>query len=114
MTDIPNFDPTQLPFWDIYEREKTAATIQVGGTLGGEFTAGLSGGQRKLLLFELIYQRTISSELHPPPDDKIKEKNSQPGQLQLIVLDEPFAGALQPQHDDTDKDKQLREPQWIV
>ena len=42
--------------------------------MAGEFTAGLSGGQRKLLLFELISQRTASqSEL-------------------LIVLDEPFAG----------------------
>jgi hypothetical protein len=38
------------------------------------FSAGLSGGQRKLLLFELIYQRTASqSDL-------------------LLVLDEPFAG----------------------
>lgn len=35
---------------------------------------GLSGGQRKLLLFELIYQRTASQ-------DNL-----------LIVLDEPFAG----------------------
>ena len=42
--------------------------------MAGEFTAGLSGGQRKLLLFELIFQRTVTqSEL-------------------LIVLDEPFAG----------------------
>ena len=36
--------------------------------------AGLSGGQRKLLLFELIFQRTASQ-------DNL-----------LIVLDEPFAG----------------------
>ena len=36
--------------------------------------AGLSGGQRKLLLFELIYQRTATQE------------------NLLIVLDEPFAG----------------------
>ena len=42
--------------------------------MAGQFTAGLSGGQRKLLLFELICQRTASqSDL-------------------LIVLDEPFAG----------------------
>ena len=42
--------------------------------MAGEFTAGLSGGQRKLLLFELIYQRTASqADL-------------------LLVLDEPFAG----------------------
>lgn len=42
--------------------------------MAGEFTAGLSGGQRKMLLFELIYQRTL------------EQKNL------LIVLDEPFAG----------------------
>ena len=42
--------------------------------MAGEFTAGLSGGQRKLLLFEIICQRTASqSDL-------------------TIVLDEPFAG----------------------
>jgi GTPase SAR1 family protein len=35
---IPNFDPTKLPFWDVYEREGTASTIQVGGTMAGEFT----------------------------------------------------------------------------
>lgn len=71
---IPNFDPTKLPYWEIYENEGTAQTIKVGGTMAGEFTAGLSGGQRKLMLFELICQRTANqSEL-------------------LIVLDEPFAG----------------------
>eukprot|EP00592_Proboscia_alata_P006085 CAMPEP_0194354426 /NCGR_PEP_ID=MMETSP0174-20130528/2598_1 /TAXON_ID=216777 /ORGANISM="Proboscia alata, Strain PI-D3" /LENGTH=190 /DNA_ID=CAMNT_0039123381 /DNA_START=439 /DNA_END=1008 /DNA_ORIENTATION=- len=42
--------------------------------MAGEFTQGLSGGQRKLLLFELIYQRTMT------------QSNL------LIVLDEPFAG----------------------
>lgn len=42
--------------------------------MAGEFTAGLSGGQRKLLLFELIYQRVMA------------QKDL------LIVLDEPFAG----------------------
>jgi hypothetical protein len=42
--------------------------------MAGEFTAGFSGGQRKMLLFELIYQRTKHlSDL-------------------LICLDEPFAG----------------------
>jgi GTPase SAR1 family protein len=71
---IPNFDPKSLPYWDIYEREGKADTIRVGGTMGGEFTAGLSGGQRKLLLFELISQRF----------------KSQKGLL--ICLDEPFAG----------------------
>lgn len=71
---IPNFDPTQLPYWHIYENEKKANTIKAGGTMAGEFTAGLSGGQRKLLLFELIYQRTVNQDNN------------------LLVLDEPFAG----------------------
>ena len=35
---IPHFDPKQLPYWDIYEREGKAATIQVGGTMAGQFT----------------------------------------------------------------------------
>lgn len=74
VNDIPNFDPSRLPYWDIYEREGTADSIKVGGTMAGQFTAGLSGGQRKLLLFELICQRTASQS-------KL-----------LIVLDEPFAG----------------------
>mmetsp|Transcript_17597 Transcript_17597/g.36757 ORF Transcript_17597/g.36757 Transcript_17597/m.36757 type:complete len:506 (+) Transcript_17597:219-1736(+) len=71
---IPNFDPTKLPYWDIYERENKANSIIVGGTIAGQFMAGLSGGQRKLLIFELIFQRTA------PQSDL------------LIVLDEPFAG----------------------
>ncbi|GAX26987.1 hypothetical protein FisN_9Lh293 [Fistulifera solaris] len=74
VSKIPNFDPTRLPYWDIYEREGTASSIKVGGTMAGEFTAGLSGGQRKLLLFELVAQRIAS------------QNNL------LIVLDEPFAG----------------------
>jgi hypothetical protein len=45
--------------------------------MAGIFTAGLSGGQRKLLLFELIYQRTSS------------QNNL------LLVLDEPFAGVTE-------------------
>ena len=74
VTKIPNFDPTELPFWDIYEKEGKASKIQIGGTMAGEFTAGLSGGQRKLLLFELVRQRVAKqSDL-------------------LIALDEPFAG----------------------
>lgn len=74
VSKIPNFDPTKLPYWDIYVKEGKADSIKVGGTMAGEFTAGLSGGQRKLLLFELICQRTASqSDL-------------------LLVLDEPFAG----------------------
>jgi hypothetical protein len=75
ITQIPRFDPTKLPFWDIYVNEGTSANIVAGGTMAGEFTAGLSGGQRKILLFELIVQRA-----------------SQSGQQLLIVLDEPFAG----------------------
>lgn len=74
VTKIPNFDPSRLPYWEIYENEGIAKSIKVGGTMAGEFTAGLSGGQRKLLLFELIYQRT-------------KDQNDL-----LLVLDEPFAG----------------------
>jgi hypothetical protein len=47
---------------------------QIGGTMAGDFTPGLSGGQRKMLLFEIVKQRTAAaSDL-------------------LIVLDEPFAG----------------------
>ena len=40
---IPNFDPSQLPFWETYEREGKADSIRVGGTLAGKFTQGLSG-----------------------------------------------------------------------
>lgn len=69
---IPNFDPTELPYWDIYVKEQPY--VKVGGTMAGQFTAGLSGGQRKMLLFELIYQRT-------------KHLSGL-----LICLDEPFAG----------------------
>jgi hypothetical protein len=75
ITHIPHFDPTKLPFWDIYVNEGTSSDIVAGGTMAGQFTAGLSGGQRKILLFELIVQRA-----------------SQSGQQLLIVLDEPFAG----------------------
>eukprot|EP00579_Thalassiosira_antarctica_P023218 CAMPEP_0201987892 /NCGR_PEP_ID=MMETSP0904-20121228/92033_1 /ASSEMBLY_ACC=CAM_ASM_000553 /TAXON_ID=420261 /ORGANISM="Thalassiosira antarctica, Strain CCMP982" /LENGTH=502 /DNA_ID=CAMNT_0048542017 /DNA_START=17 /DNA_END=1525 /DNA_ORIENTATION=+ len=71
---IPNFDPSKLPYWDIYINEKKEKSIIVGGTIAGQFMAGLSGGQRKLLLFELICQRTAAQ-------DNL-----------LIVLDEPFAG----------------------
>mmetsp|Transcript_4085 Transcript_4085/g.8396 ORF Transcript_4085/g.8396 Transcript_4085/m.8396 type:complete len:537 (+) Transcript_4085:101-1711(+) len=74
VSKIPNFDATQLPYWDTYVKEETANTILVGGTMAGNFHAGLSGGQRKLLLFELVCQRTAS------------QKDL------LITLDEPFAG----------------------
>jgi hypothetical protein len=90
VTCIPHFDPTQLPFWDIYVNEGTAPTIPVGGTMAGEFTAGLSGGQRKLLLFELIYQRTMSHITLRQNDDS--NSTSVQHKPLLIVLDEPFAG----------------------
>jgi ABC-type Mn2+/Zn2+ transport system ATPase subunit len=48
--------------------------VIIGGSIAGTDMAGLSGGQRKILLFELIYQRTATQE------------------NLLIVLDEPFAG----------------------
>jgi hypothetical protein len=38
VSKIPNFDPSKLPFWDIYEKEGKAESIQVGGTMAGEFT----------------------------------------------------------------------------
>ena len=80
---IPNFEPSRLPYWDLYANKtveggaKNASynpAIKIGGTMAGEFTAGLSGGQRKMMLFELVRQRTENS------NDL------------LIVLDEPFAG----------------------
>jgi hypothetical protein len=74
VSKIPNFDPTDLPFWEIYENEGVADHIKAGGTLAGKFTQGLSGGQRKLLLFELVCQRTRN------------QKDL------LIALDEPFSG----------------------
>ena len=79
---IPSFDPTQLPYWSLYS-EKTLSgvknlsynpNIMIGGTLGADFVAGLSGGQRKMMLFELVKQRTTN------------QSNL------LITLDEPFAG----------------------
>jgi hypothetical protein len=106
VSQIPNFDPNRLPFWNIYENGGKAEMVQVGGTMSGEFVgtntgcsvavfasfesqnlthllvlsnqlinpAGLSGGQRKLLIFEVICQRTqCQSDL-------------------LLVFDEPFAG----------------------
>ena len=74
VTSIPIFDPTKLPYWETYQHEGVADTILVGGSLAGKFTAGLSGGQRKILLFELIYQRTLHQR------------------DLLICLDEPFSG----------------------
>lgn len=82
---IPDFDPTQLPYWNLYSQKKLEGAggaknasynpdVKIGGTMAGEFVAGLSGGQRKMMAFELVRQRTSSqSDL-------------------LIVLDEPFAG----------------------
>ena len=45
---IPHFDPKQLPYWDIYEREGKANSIQVGGTMAGEFTGTLDGIRRSV------------------------------------------------------------------
>ena len=85
VSKIPDFDPTQLPYWNLYSQKQLEGTggaknasynpdVKIGGTMAGEFVAGLSGGQRKMLAFELVRQRTSSqSDL-------------------LIVLDEPFAG----------------------
>ena len=82
---IPDFDPTQLPYWNLYSQKKLEEAggaknasynpdVKIGGTMAGEFVTGLSGGQRKMMAFELVRQRTSSqSDL-------------------LIVLDEPFAG----------------------
>ena len=64
----------QLPYWGIYIKEKKDKYVIRGGTIAGTDMAGLSGGQRKILLFELISQRTATQE------------------NLLIVLDEPFAG----------------------
>lgn len=80
---IPNFDPTCLPYWKLYadktkengaKNESYNPNVKIGGTMAGEFTSGLSGGQRKMMLFELVRQRVrAQSNL-------------------LIILDEPFAG----------------------
>ena len=86
VNSIPKFDATRLPFWSNYSQEQThdgdAAkrnvsydpNIRIGGTLAGEFTPGLSGGQRKMLLFELVSQRIANTS------------------GLLVCLDEPFAG----------------------
>jgi len=70
VSQIPNFDPAKLPFWDMYDQN-----ILVGGTVAGKTVTGLSGGQRRLLLFEIIYQRCY--------------KKKEP---LLILFDEPFSG----------------------
>lgn len=74
VSKIPHFDPTQLSYWNTYQQENVDTTIQVGGTMAGQTVQGLSGGQRKLLLFELICQR-------------VQDQHGL-----LIVFDEPFAG----------------------
>ncbi|KAJ1459245.1 hypothetical protein M885DRAFT_460113 [Pelagophyceae sp. CCMP2097] len=71
VSQIPSFDPTKLPFWLNYEKQPE---IAIGGTMAGKFTPGLSGGQRKMLLFELICQRLAGRS------------------GMLVVFDEPFAG----------------------
>jgi hypothetical protein len=35
---IPNFDPSKLPFWNIYESNGTALTVKVGGFMSGRYT----------------------------------------------------------------------------
>jgi hypothetical protein len=50
---IPNFDPKQLPYWDIYEREAKADTIQVGGTMAGQYTGKLDSSFVKPLFLYL-------------------------------------------------------------
>jgi hypothetical protein len=43
VSKIPNFDPTVLPYWEIYEREGVADGIKVGGTrMADEFTPPVS------------------------------------------------------------------------
>jgi len=83
---IPSFDPTKLPFWELYSQQEALngdsskknesynPNIKIGGTMAGEFVAGLSGGQRKMMLFELVHQR-------------IESKSNL-----LVCLDEPFCG----------------------
>jgi len=80
---IPSFDPSQLPYWKLYSEATTKnggkqvsynPNVKIGGSMAGQFIPGLSGGQRKMLLFELVRQRT----------------SSQSGLL--IMFDEPFAG----------------------
>ena len=83
VSKIPNFDPTPLPYWHIYQEEQRDGTIPIGGTLAGTFTAGLSGGQRKLLLLELISQRTVPSIIN----DDFKKY--------MILLDEPCCGVTE-------------------
>lgn len=79
---IPHFDSSELPYMHLYNDEQLEGKkndsynpgVMIGGTMAGETTAGLSGGQRKMMLFELVRQRTASSS------------------NLLICLDEPFAG----------------------
>jgi hypothetical protein len=37
VSNIPEYDPTGLPFWEIYVKEGKSNTIRVGGTLAGNF-----------------------------------------------------------------------------
>jgi hypothetical protein len=37
VSKIPEYDPTGLPFWNIYIKEGKSRTIRVGGTLAGNF-----------------------------------------------------------------------------
>ena len=55
----------QLPYWDIYIKEKKNTCVIIGGTIAGTDMAGLLGGQHKILLFELIFQRTATQQSEP-------------------------------------------------
>ena len=68
MRKIPDFDPTQLPYWSLYSQKTLEGSdaknvsynpdVKIGGTMAGKFVAGLSGGQRKIMGLELVRQRT--------------------------------------------------------
>ena len=54
VVNTTEFDPTMLPYWHTYTKENPHVFV-------GEFTAGSSGGQRKLFLCEMIYQKAKTS-----------------------------------------------------
>ena len=39
--------------------------VKIGDTMAGEFTPGLFGGQRKLMIFELVKQRVANQNAWP-------------------------------------------------
>jgi hypothetical protein len=56
VSKIPNFDPSGLPYWEIYEREGKDSTIQVGGTMAGQFTG--------MLISILTKKKKIFTQIH--------------------------------------------------